>query len=97
MQRDQVPAHALDACKTCGAEVIWTVTGKNRRMMVDLAPGAPGANLVLTVVAGEVHSRVSKPHLAFGNPTLHMSHFVKCPQASTHRTRRRSHAERRLP
>jgi hypothetical protein len=94
---EHVPPSALDTCGTCGTKVIWTVTHKGRRMMVNTDAGAPGSNLALTVVSGEVRSRVVAAHLAYGNPGLHLTHFATCPQANTHRrTRRRSHAERRM-
>ena len=97
MRPEDVPPAALDVCGSCKAETIWTVTEKGKRMMVDRVPGVEGANLSLTVVSGEVKSRVVATLLAFGNRTLHLSHFASCPQASTHRkVRRRSHAERRL-
>lgn len=90
---DDVPRDARAQCRSCKAECIWTVTDKQDDMLVDLVPGGyattdhngqtktTAANLALTVVNGVVHSRVVKPHLAFGNRHLHLSHFVRCPQS----------------
>jgi hypothetical protein len=85
---DEIPAASRDKCGTCKADIIWTVSEAGTPHPVDLAPGGhsdKAANLRLTIRAGRVHSQVVKPVLAFGNPTLHLSHFVRCPQAQQHR------------
>ena len=98
---EDVPAAARDKCRTCRAEVIWTWTEAGKDMPVDLAPGGyvtvdndgnprtvpPNLSLNATP-GGVVKSRVVKPHLAFGNPHLHLSHFVRCPQSKSWRRNR---------
>jgi hypothetical protein len=83
-----VPAASKALCQSCNAPIIWTVTAAGKPMPVDRAPGGHGdtaANLKLTVVGGVVRSRVLAAHLAFGNTSLHLSHFVRCPQSKVWR------------
>jgi len=87
MRADEVPESARDKCRTCKADVIWTVTEAGKDMMVQLASGGAGANLALRLEGGAVRSRVISPRLAFGNRSLHLSHFVLCPDAKLHRRR----------
>jgi hypothetical protein len=69
-------------CKSCNAEIIWTVTEKGRRMPVD-AEQKLGGNIVL-------RPREYLPPVAFyvkanEHVLAHVSHFVTCPQAAQHR------------
>lgn len=106
MKREDIPPSAIDRCRSCRAEFIWTETAAGKDMPVDLAPGGytttggdgkphvVPADLNLNVVNGIVKSRVVKPSLAWGNPHLHLSHFVRCPQSKSWR-RRRSYSPRK--
>lgn len=76
-----------EKCRTCQAPMIWTVTDRCKDMPVDAQPSKDG-NLALTLDdKGRVRSRVVAPHLAFGRKDLHLSHFVRCPQADKWRRR----------
>jgi hypothetical protein len=64
-------------CKTCGAAIVWVVTGKGAKMPVDklaerkfvLEPNPMGADA---------------PQLAYSRP-VYTSHFVTCPDRDQHR------------
>ena len=90
MREDEIPRAARGKCQSCKADIIWTVTEAGKDMPVDLAPGGydtTAANIHLTAVGGEVKSRVVQPHLAFGNRTLHLAHWVRCPHSKIWRRR----------
>lgn len=88
MNRDEIPAAALDECDSCQVEIIWTTTEANMRSMpVEVEP-VVGGTLALSVGAnGAVWARVVKPELAWGRKDLHHSHFVNCPDAPKWRQR----------
>lgn len=65
----------MGECRSCGAEVIWVETEKGRRMPVD-AESTEGGNIVLV-------DGVAK-YVKAGEGT-HVSHFVTCPNAKSHR------------
>lgn len=96
MRREDIPPSALVRCTSCHAECIDTTTEPaGRTMLVEIEEGAAGGNLKLRESpTGSVKSRVMKPGLAFGNRTLHLSHFANCPNAATHRNPRRGNARR---
>ncbi|MBM0256374.1 hypothetical protein [Micromonospora sp. 4G55] len=86
MNQEQMPADALDDCRSCKARFVWATHQRTLRPMpVDVAPSADG-NLALAVTAaGAVTCRVVKPELAYGRQDLHKSHFATCPDADRHR------------
>lgn len=70
-------------CRSCGADVTWTVTANAKRMLVDSEP-VPNGNVQLyhapeglkaTVLAGE---RLNAARIA--GAQLHLSHHASCPQ-----------------
>lgn len=79
-------------CRSCGAEVIWTVTAATgSRMPVDVQPTEDG-NVVLA-------PDPKGPPIAYAAPvgallieeddgTRYTSHFATCPHADTHRRTR---------
>lgn len=69
-------------CSSCGAIVVWVVTGKGARMPLDPVP-VPNGNVVRT---GEQTVRYLKPGEAFAG-NRYVSHFSSCPDASSHRRR----------
>lgn len=107
MKAEDVPRSARDNCRSCKTPVIWVTTEAGHEMMVDLEPGGyqttdkngqpkyVSANLALTVVGNVVKVRVVKPHLAFGNRNLHLSHFVRCPHSKVWRRPTASPTKRR--
>ena len=79
-------AHKIDACRSCGAKIIWTITAKGHRMPVD-AERVNGGNIALAPdPSGTPTSLVL--HLQKGQTTTaYRSHFVSCPPADQHRKR----------
>lgn len=69
-----------DACKGCGAAVVWARTASGAAMPVDAVP-TPGANVRLSWEGSDVRAHVVKAQFAFGSKTNHLSHFVTCPKA----------------
>lgn len=65
-------------CRSCGAEIIWRITEKGKRIPLDAQPiKTPG----LFYEAGgtdHVHSA----------PELYLTHFASCPNADQHRKER---------
>jgi hypothetical protein len=84
----------MSACRSCGAEVTWTVTTTGARMPVDTAP-VDGGNVLLSPppirggapVATVVGKRV-QPSIFGDDGPRYVSHFMTCPHADAHR---RSH------
>ena len=64
-------------CKSCGARIIWAITGNGKKMPVDAKPTDKG-NIVLE---GE------EPVAVYVDPGTgtHTSHFATCPNAAEHR------------
>ena len=72
----------MSTCSSCGAEILWAVTEKGRRIPLDVAvidpphPGlmvfTPGSSPAVAVALGKER-------------TLHVSHFATCPNAEQHR------------
>lgn len=103
MRVEDIPRSALAKCGACKADIIWTKTAAGEDMPVDLAEGGyvtttttkhgrdtvktVTANIGLTVVGTTVESRVVKSHLAFGNTSLHLAHWVRCPHSKLFRRR----------
>ena len=88
MNRADMPAECIKPCDTCKTPIVWTKTDRDARHPVDLDP-TPTGNLRLTVAGKIVRSHAVPAKLAFGRIDLHLSHFVRCPQADTHRRSRR--------
>jgi hypothetical protein len=85
-------------CKTCGAEIIWTITERGKKMPVDVSPAKDG-NVLLkqlfdpedgkekwyaTVLRGEA----GEIHRASPGAPAYTSHFKTCPDAKEHRSPR---------
>ena len=80
MKREEMPANAVQRCASCGAEIVWVLTDRDKRMPVDADPAPEGTYAVRRV--GEVlRISVVSAKLAFGRRDLHRSHFVGCPQS----------------
>lgn len=76
-----------DTCNSCGAAILWAITGLGRRMPVDAAPH-PDGNLVMVYDAAAGHWRAEVVSTDAA-PDLHRAHFVTCPDADQWRRRRR--------
>lgn len=75
-------------CRSCGAEIIWTVTDAGgKRMPVD-AHATPNGNLALYFPdrgRGPVVSKTYGYHEADAEAPRYTSHFATCPKAAEHR------------
>jgi len=69
-------------CKSCGAPIEWVQTIKGHNMPLDPEPVA-GGNIELTV-AGLAYTVPPDPDVIRS-----VSHFVTCPEAKSHRRRKR--------
>lgn len=80
----------MSACRSCGAAVVWAVTGTGKRLPLDaepvdggnvlLAPAAPGQTPLATVVG-----KRGQPSIFGDDGPRYTSHFATCPQADAHR------------
>lgn len=90
-QHEPAKPWPIEACRTCGAGMIWTTTAARNDMPVNAAPDVDGT-IKLTWGADKltVHSKVVRGAriLALLRGSLHTSHFATCPQADRWRTRR---------
>ena len=82
----------MSRCRSCGAPILWAITGKaSKPMPVDAEP-SPDGNLVLTEDGAQSRAIVlDKIQLRFARErgeALHCSHFATCPEASDWRRKR---------
>lgn len=83
-------------CRSCGAPVLWAITGNRKPMPVNPDP-ADNGNLLLELHHDEdgeqllVHvlRRNQIPGARSAGQQLHTSHFTDCPRAAQHRKARR--------
>jgi hypothetical protein len=71
-------------CRSCGAEIIWTVTHKGKRMPVDAVPRSDG-NIVLRQDGEKVIAEYpgkEHPSLFEEDRARFVSHFATCPQST---------------
>lgn len=104
MKENEIPPMSKGLCRSCNAPIIWTITAAGGKPApVDMQPGGYGdtvANLKLTIQDGRVYSKVLRADLAFGNKSLHLSHFVRCPESkqwrnpNPHKSKSRSRSRR---
>lgn len=74
------------SCKSCNRPVIWCRTANAKKMPVDPDP-APNGNVEVTEVNG-IYLATVHAQRPFGlDAPLHLSHFVTCPNADSHRKR----------
>lgn len=80
------------SCGSCGAAIVWAKTQRGERMPVDAEPSDNGNVLVTGQPpnrrAGVLTRGQAEGARAVGQQ-LHLSHFVTCPHAGSHRSRRR--------
>lgn len=81
-------AFDVKRCRSCGAEIIWTVTHNGKRMPVDAEP-VPDGNVRLRQDGDRVIAEYpGKEHPGlFDDPDerRYLSHFATCPQAQSWR------------
>ena len=80
-------------CRSCNARIVWATTTKGNRMPVDVEETV-GGNVLLefdprtSKVTATVHDTNAVVMALGENQSVHVSHFVTCPGAKTHRRRR---------
>lgn len=78
-----------DHCRSCGVEVIWTVTETGKQMPVDVEPVENGNLLLmhrkgfkpLSVYQSKEMLAALAEHGGLQAHRLHLSHFATCPQS----------------
>ena len=80
------------SAQDCGARVIWALTERGARMMVDADP-ALGGNILLIGVGKTPTAVVLPAKTAFGRTDLRKSHFATCTRRP--KTFRKPRASRR--
>jgi len=81
------PAHLADrvgSCRSCGAPILWALTGRGKTMPVDAAP-SDGGNVRLVLDGGTLRAIVGGDT---DDQPVHVSHFVTCKHADRHRRKR---------
>lgn len=76
----------IDQCRSCDAPIIGALTVNGKWMPVDVEPRADG-NLSLTEAEPIPQVVVIKAGQDVDGPR-YVSHFVTCPNAARHRSRR---------
>jgi hypothetical protein len=77
-------------CKSCGAELLWTLTERGRKMPLDVDPYTgddPRGLFVLRRQTELAPTAVAVPLDAFPGEPVYRSHFASCPNADRHRRR----------
>lgn len=67
-------------CARCGAEILWAITTKGKRMPVDIEPTEAGNLAIYRDHVGGLHARVVKPNEPvepYERPGI--AHFATCP------------------
>jgi hypothetical protein len=87
-----LPSGLLSACRSCGAEIVWAITGSGKRMPVDADP-TPDGNLILTDDPPHAVMLVQGQDSLFaagagGDSPRYTSHFATCEFADQHRRTR---------
>lgn len=80
----RAPARRIVQCLTCGADIFWAVSTKNRAMPINAQPTADG-DLILTRRLDGVLVAIA---LKDGDPSTDprfVSHLIMCPDAGTFR------------
>jgi hypothetical protein len=91
-----VSAPDFARCRSCGAEVLWVLTGNGKRMPVDVQPSEKGNLFVFTppgihaaLVAESTSSMSARAEYARKDDRPRfVSHFATCPNAPQHRKAR---------
>jgi hypothetical protein len=75
------PDTGVSRCRSCGAEIVWAITERGKRMPLDAEPSEAGTFVVRSRVEGErvVLHALYAPEAGAG--LHHTSHFATCPQA----------------
>jgi len=82
------PLRGLTKCTGCGANVVWTVTTRGKKMLVDAEPSDKGNLLLSRQVDRKLVAIVARRGDAECE-ARYLSHFVTCPNAAQFRRRPR--------
>jgi len=79
----------MTTCRSCGAEILWVRTEKERRMPLDRQPvddSTPGGTFVLRDTGSpEGPLAISATPAQLPGEVYYVSHFATCPHAAEHR------------
>jgi hypothetical protein len=89
-----VSGYRTTSCRSCGAEIVWARTERDKRAPIDAEPN-PLGDVVLIWHEGdrEPLAIFGVPDEAFEEWQRHTSHFATCPDADHWRHRRRREEE----
>jgi len=73
------------SCRSCGADMIWTVTRSGKKMPMDAEPSSNGTFELHEMANGEVHAEFVPEKDRNADMDLYQSHFSTCPHANQHR------------
>lgn len=78
----------ISTCRSCGAEVIWTVTERENKMPVDAEPVKGGSFFLDYSRSSETPKARFIPEHERPTTPLYVSHFSTCPESKDWRKRR---------
>jgi len=68
----------MSSCSSCGADIVWAITERGKKMPVDTQLTL-GGNLLLLERDDGLHALVVEP---YPDRLAYTSHFATCPQAA---------------
>lgn len=79
----------MSRCRSCEAEVLWTMTEHGKRMPLDAEPydGPEPSGLFVLRGEGDTPQAVAATPESFPGEPLFRSHFATCPDANDWRSR----------
>lgn len=84
----------IDHCRSCEAEIVWTITENGRRMPVDAKPSKKGNILLVVRPTSDIPlavylagAQIAAFDGSLQRHRLHTSHFVTCKDARKWRKR----------
>lgn len=83
------PPSARSTCRSCNAEIIWTVTRNGKRMPVDFEPTPTGDFVLDKESDGSFTSNRYSHFVHDESRPRRKSHFETCPNAKQHRKEKR--------
>lgn len=76
----------MSRCRSCGEPIRWVKTVNDKSMPLDVEPHPEGN---ITVEAGVAHVFATTPPRVDDRTPVYRSHFVTCPNATSHRNQRK--------
>lgn len=79
----------MPVCKSCETAIVFVKSERGKAMCIEMKPSADG-NVVIDVKSdGSCVARVVKPEEFARFPVRYLSHFARCPNAASHRSKRK--------